>query len=451
MASTTAVAYTGISDIDGVLSGVRWADTHLTFSFAATGIGIGSLLGVRIQTLSAVQQEAIRDVLRAAASVSNLTFTEVADTSTSQGTLRFGESAAEITASGYYPSTHPYGGDAWFNLTDYNNPRPGSYAYMTMLHEAGHTLGLDHGHDGNAALPANHDSLEYSVMTYRSYAGGPTGAYTVRDGSYPRSYMLDDLAALQYMYGANYRTNAGATTYKWSPATGELSINGVAQGAAATNTILETIWDGGGNDTYDFRAYKTNLVVDINPGGWTTMSSAQLAQLGGGHVARGNIASAYLSNGNTASLIENVFGGAGKDHIVGNVAGNRLVGNNGNDTLYGLTGNDDLRGGSGADRFAFNTALGASNVDIVEDFRHDTDRIWLENAVFTAVGASLSRAEFYARRGATQAHDKSDHIIYNTRNGHLYYDDDGRGGHAAVHFATLGHRPTLDHGDFAII
>ena len=113
-----------------------------------------------------------------------------------QGTMRFGESPTEITASGYYPSTQASGGDAWFNLTDYNSPRPGGYAFMTMLHETGHTLGLDHGHDGTYALPADHDTLEYSVMTYRSYGGGPTGAYSVRDGSYPRSYMLDDLAAL---------------------------------------------------------------------------------------------------------------------------------------------------------------------------------------------------------------------------------------------------------------
>ena len=451
MASATTVSYTGIADIDGVLSGVRWTDPHLTFSFASTGVSVGSLIGVRVQTLSTTQQDAIRSVLKAAASVSALTFTEVTDTMQGQGTLRFGESAAEITASAYYPSSHSSGGDAWFNLTDYNSPRPGSYAYMTMLHETGHTLGLDHGHNGNAAVPANHDSLEYTVMTYRSYAGGPASAYTVRDGSYPRSYMLNDLAALQHMYGANYATNAGNTTYRWNPGTGELAINGKGQGASATNTILETIWDGGGTDTYDFSAYRTNLAVDINPGGWTTASTAQLAQLGSGHVARGNIASAYLSNGNPASLIENVIGGSGNDRIVGNIAANRLTGGNGNDTLYGLTGNDMLKGGRGADNFVFSSRLGGGNIDVIEDFRHNTDRIRLDDAIFAAIGSSLTKSEFYAKSGATKAHDTSDHIIYNTRNGKLFYDDDSKGGHAAVHFATLSHKPTLDHSDFAIV
>jgi serralysin len=451
VASATSVSYTGISDIDGVLSGVRWSEPHLTYSFAENGISVGSLLGVRIQTLSAVQQQAIREVLDIAASVSRLTFTEVADSSSSQGTLRYGESAAEITASGYYPSSSTNGGDAWFNLTDYNDPRPGSYAFMTMLHEIGHTLGLDHGHEGRHALPANHDSLEYSVMTYRSYAGGPTGAYSVRDGSYPRSFMLDDLAALQYMYGANYGTNAGATTYRWSPTTGELSINGVGQGTAATNTIFETIWDGGGTDTYDFRAYTTDLRVDINPGGWTKVSAAQLAQLGDGHVARGNIASAYLSNGNTASLIENVFGGSGDDWIVGNVAANRLVGKSGSDTLIGLGGKDSLKGSGGADHFVFNSALAAATADTIEDFRHNKDVLWLDDTIFDAIGSSLGKGELYARAGAHKAHDKSDHIIYNTRNGKLFYDEDSKGGHDAVHFATLNHKPTLDHGDFVIV
>jgi serralysin len=451
VASVSSVSYTGIADIDGVLSGIRWSDPHLTFSFAASGVSIGSLLGVNIQTLSTQQQDAIRTVLKIAASITNLSFTEVGDSRGAQGTMRFGESPTEITASGYYPSTQASGGDAWFNLTDYNSPRPGGYAFMTMLHETGHTLGLDHGHDGTYALPADHDSLEYSVMTYRSYGGGPTGAYSVRDGSYPRSYMLDDLAALQYMYGANYGTNAGDTTYKWSPSTGELAVNGAGQGAAATNTILETIWDGGGNDTYDFSAYTSALRVDINPGSWTTTSSAQLAALASGHQARGNIASAYLYAGNGASLIENVRGGSGSDQIVGNVAANRLEGAKGNDTLAGGASNDVLRGGKGSDTFVFNSAIGAGNVETIEDFKHNADAIALDDAIFARIGPTLSSGELYIKAGANHGHDKSDRIIYNSKSGKLFYDPDGSKAEGAVHFATLTHKPTLDHGDFAIV
>lgn len=453
MASATSVPYSGNPDIDGILTGVRWADPRLTFSFAAAGASVDPWAGVKVQTLSDVQQDAIRAVLKMAANISGLTFTEVADTRSSQGTMRFGESATEVTASGYYPGSSTSSGDAWFNLVDYNAPRLGSYAFLTMMHEIGHTLGLDHGHDGRYALPSNHDSLEYSVMTYRSYAGGGTGNYTVREGSFPRSFMLDDLAALQYMYGANYRTNSGATTYQWNPSTGELSVNGARQGASTTNTILETIWDGGGADTYDFRSYTTALRVDINPGAWTTTSSAQLANLGDGHVARGNIASAYLYNGNSASLIENVKGGSGNDRIVGNAVANTLEGNNGNDTLIGGAGKDALVGGNGSDRFVFNAALTAANIDTVTDFRHDTDVIELEDTLFKGVGSSLTSGEFYAKAGVTKAHDADDRILYDTGNGKLYYDADGNksGGAAAILFATLTTKPVLDHGDFVIV
>ena len=33
--------------------------------------------------------------------------------------------------------------------------------------------------------PTDHDSLEYSVMTYRSYVGAPLTGYTASQGSYP--------------------------------------------------------------------------------------------------------------------------------------------------------------------------------------------------------------------------------------------------------------------------
>src|SRR5262245_7138468 len=103
-----------------------------------------------------------------------------------------------------------------------------------------------------------------------------------------------------------------------------------------------TLWDGGGIDTYDFSNYTTSLSVNLQPGNWTTVSSTQLANLGGGHTAIGNIANAYLYNNNPASLIENAIGGSGNDTIVGNATNNRLTGGAGNDTLDGVTGSSDV-------------------------------------------------------------------------------------------------------------
>ena len=193
----------------------------------------------------------------------------------------------------------------------------GTYAFATFLHEIGHTLGLDHGQDGIAALPTNHDSLEYSVMTYRSFVGADLNGYTVRQGSYPTTPMLDDVAAIQYMYGANYATRSGNTVYSWSPTTGEMSMDGVGQGASTANKVLMTVWDGGGEDTYDFSAYTTNLTVDLGPGAWTTTSSAQLGDLGGDFYperVRPRKHRQRLSlSGQHGLVIEDAIGGSGND------------------------------------------------------------------------------------------------------------------------------------------
>src|SRR4029079_10767729 len=97
---------------------------------------------------------------------------------------------------------------------------------------------------------------------------------------------------------------------------------------------------GAGTDTYDFSNYTTNVSINLQPGSWTTASTAQLANLGGGHFAVGNIANAMLYNNNPASLIENAIGGSGNDTITGNSADNHLTGGKGNDILNGSTGND---------------------------------------------------------------------------------------------------------------
>src|SRR5262249_17895256 len=122
--------------------------------------------------------------------------------------------------------------------------------------------------------------------------------------------------------------------------TGTEYINGVAQAAPAGNKIFMTVWDGGGTDTYDFSNYTTALNVDLNPGAWSTICTTQLASLGSGHNAPGNIANAYLFRNNAASLIENVVGGKAADVLTGNQANNQLTGGAGNDILNGSTGTD---------------------------------------------------------------------------------------------------------------
>src|SRR5215204_5666006 len=210
-------------------------------------------------------------------------------------------------------------------------------------------------------------------MTYRGYVGDPLpgGGYALERTSCPQTLMMDDIAALQFMYGANFATNAGNTVYGWSPTTGEEIVNGVGQGRPGGNHIFGTVWDGGGTDTYDFSNYATGLVVDLRPGGWTTTSSAQLSHLdyyaGDTHVAAGNIANALLYNGDTRSLIENAKGGGGNDAITGNAAANVLEGQAGNDTLDGGAGADTLVGADGNDRLIGGSGDDSLNGGIGDD------------------------------------------------------------------------------------
>ena len=336
--------------VNGVLSGIKWATGSLTFSFPSSGSLYGSYSGSNepttgFEALTAAQQTATRAVLQMYSAVANVTFTEVTETSSVHGDLRYAESNAPSTAWAYYPSTSALGGDIWLNNSKnyYDTPLVGTYAFQTLLHETGHAMGLKHPQDAKgsfAAMPAHVDSLEYTVMSYRSYVGAPLTGYTAGSTSYPQTLMMYDIAALQFMYGANYTTNAGNSTYTWSASTGRMSINGVGQGAPAGNKIFMTIWDGGGVDTYDFSNYTTGVTVNLQPGSWTTASSTQLASLGGGHYAAGNIANALLYNNNTASLIENAVGGSAIDKLTGNVANNTLAGGAGNDVLDGAAGSD---------------------------------------------------------------------------------------------------------------
>jgi serralysin len=109
-----------------------------------------------------------------------------------------------------------------------------------------------------------------------------------------------------------------------------------------------------------------------------------------------------------------------------------------------------LIGLGGADTFAFTSALGANNVDAINDFVSGTDKVALDDAVFTAIGGlgTLNPNAFFA--GAA-AHDSDDRIIYNSATGQLFYDADGNGAGAAVLFATLQNLPVLTASDFTVI
>ncbi|WP_210496264.1 M10 family metallopeptidase [Microvirga antarctica] len=418
--------------INGLLSGVAWSLPSLNFSFPRNGsfyddgqaYGAENTAAQHFQPIDGAgstetdQAQTVRYALGLAQSYTNLTFNEINETATVHGHIRFALTNFYNTAAGYYPEGLGKSGDVWMNPNGgptFMDPRLGNWGLSTILHELGHTLGLKHGQSANrfddntgngpGPLPAAEDNWNYSLMTYRSYTGAvgdPVQGNTASDN--PFTYMQDDIAALQYMYGANFTTNAGDTTYRWDPATGTMFVDGQDRGTPVGGKILMTIWDGNGTDTYDLSAYTTAETIDLRPGAFSTFSASQLADLDTTNVTRpaaGNVANARLFQGDTRSLIENALGGSGDDLITGNGATNRLSGGAGSDTLTGGAGNDSLDGGEGvSDRAVFSGARASYTATaqadgslVVTDGRaggDGQDRLWAIE-VFQFSDATLSR------------------------------------------------------------
>lgn len=357
-AAPTFVLPTGNPLIDGMLSGVAWGSATLTYSFptsashyeGAGGYADGEEQDQNFEAFNAQQQQVVIALLNAIASVTNLSFTLIEETDETHADLRFAMSDAADVAYAYLPGSTGYAGDSWFNNSSgaFDAPVLGDYAFMGILHEIGHALGLDHPFDPGiyGAIPPGWDSTEYTVMTYRSAIGSPLTGYTNGAFSFPQTLMMLDIAALQYMYGADFTLNATNTVYTWSSTTGEMFINGVGQGAPGGNIIFSTIWDGGGVDTYDFSNFSSDQLIDLGPGYSSMVSSEQLAVLDAFNQidAIGNVFNALQYQGDPRSLIENAIGGDGDDIFFGNDANNVMIGNRGADLFIADLGADTYYG-----------------------------------------------------------------------------------------------------------
>ena len=387
--------FTGNRNVDAVLIGSKWGSLNLTYSFPTSGSNYnGPFLdsnGVNAYhlVLGPQQQAAARAAFAQLSAATGLTFTEITETDTVHANIRISQTADQDAPSAYggFPSdTRGVAGDIWFGRTNqpyYDLAFKGTWGFATTMHEIGHTMGLKHGHQdytssdlslyfgtsprfGTQSLTPDRDGQSWSLMTYTP-APFTNSNFAGEKINQPQSYMQYDLAALQYLYGANYNTNSGDSVYTFSQTTGEMFINGVGQGAPSGNKIYSTIWDGGGNDTIDVSNYSNGVTVDLRPGEFSTFDPAQLANnlayQNLVNLAPGNIAMSLLYNNDARSLIENVKGGSGNDIFVGNTANNFLDGGAGSDTVI-FTSTTGV-----------NVTLNDTNADVVVTHDGETDTL----------------------------------------------------------------------------
>lgn len=300
-----------------------------------------------------------------------------------------------------------------------------SFTYMAsdgtaQSNSAGVTVNVSGPTGGNTppVITSNGGGATAAISVPENAAAVTTVTSTDAEGT-ARTYSVSGTDAGKF----NINASTGVLTFKAAP---DFEAPGDAGGNNVYDVVV-TASDGSATDTQAIAVTVTNLT------GKTINGDSKANTINAAHAFKGKAP------------------GGEEDKLNGKGGNDKLKGEGGDDTLIGGSGKDTLIGGEGRDKFVFNAALGSSNVDTIKGFVHGTDRLQFDDKLFSAIGIKLDKGEFYAKAGASKAHDGSDHIIYNTSNGKLYYDADGKGGQAAQLFATLSGHPSLDHGDFAIV
>ena len=164
--------------------------------------------------------------------------------------------------------------------------------------------------------------------------------------------MAYDIAATQYLYGANTAFRTGNNVYLLPDSNNPRPfIRGEPNEAGVPEAIIyqpdaaywESIWDAGGVDELRYNGAR-NAILDLTA-----------ATLDATVTSRGVLSyAAFIGGGYTIAngvVLENATGGGGADTIVGNMAANILSGRGGNDTISSGAGADTVTGGTGADVF----------------------------------------------------------------------------------------------------
>lgn len=358
--------------IDALVWGGAWADTSglpttggpVTISYTAmSGADPYNVLGGAAMTWSSAGLTALGQALAGWEAVASLDFVQAvsgqADVWFWQGTDAAADGALGWSEVPAYSAGEPLylvcnGQDASWTAAGL---ALGGYAYITLIHELGHLLGLAHPHDGGGAADGENFpgvtspfndygdySLNQGIFTTMSYNDGWASQYPSHNSlsyGWQATPMALDIAAIQAIYGANTTYASGANTYT-------LPSYNVA------GTYWTCIWDTGGADLITNAGSSLGCIINLTAAPLTGANA-------GGFVsyAAGIVGGFTIANG---VVIENATGGSGNDTITGNAAANTLIGGDGNDSLTGGAGHDTITGGNGTDTAVFSITLGGATI-----------------------------------------------------------------------------------------
>lgn len=358
--------------------GVLGKEADLTYSFPDwqyNQYNVGR--NTKLSKFTQQQQEQAELALQSWSDLANITFTK--NSPTQKSNITFGNYVGQGQAYAMMPYSyapndyrgHKTDGQSWFNINYsqasqrdglYSNLHPelGNYGRLTITHEIGHALGLNHPGSYNAGqgnptyrnAAYAEDTRQYSSMSYWNEAN--TGGDN--KGHYAAAPLMDDIAAIQRLYGANMETRTGDTVYGFNSNSERdfFTIN------SAEQKVVFSVWDAGGVDTFDFSGYRQDQNINLN--------EASFSDVGG---LKKNVS---IAKGVT---MENAIGGSGNDVIVGNSASNHIDGGAGNDIIYGGGNQDILKGGAGMDIFVYSNVSDSTPdaFDQILDFETGVDKI----------------------------------------------------------------------------
>lgn len=379
-------------NFDTLLSGHAWEQKTITFSFPLSAFpGTGSYLpeGEALSYTPFTQDEIDRTIAVFDAIERFVDLDFVYDPA-GNGEIKIGHHNVEDGTSGYadYPgegSTHAI---VVSDANPINNPasKNDDFGLMTLIHEIGHSLGLEHTHDATEPLDAKLDNTYASMMSYNSVVINLPTFYA----NYAQTtFMPMDILALQSIYGVSKK---------------------VSDDVYIADNAIQTIADYGGFDTIDISTQtydpKDINIVDLQrgyvyfdrlDGGWQSMTFDTPAGEWSGLINRSAADGFY-------NMI--IMPGATIEKVVGSAVRDRIIGTTGDQILSGGLGKDMLTGKGGADNFTFASAVEAGigkACDTITDFQSGKDRIDLSAIIPDNVFDLIGKRAFQSIAGELRA------------------------------------------------